>query len=429
MKQMKFETFLAASLLVSGAIAAQPAAAQDTTIEFVVWNYSLETIQDNVKQFEAANPGIKVNVTDYTWPDYQDSIVLRFRGNTKTDVIYGGQDWLPAWGAAGFISPLDAVAPAEEVAALANDIAGFALTDVTYKGKVYGLPYYADTISFVYNKKILADAGIAVPATWEDVTAAAEKLKAGGMEHPIVYEYNQELPNFYDAFVAQAYGRGAELFDADLNPLFADPNNEAFRHLQWIADAYAKGLVQSETHESKIIPAMNTGAHAFTIVYTYVLAALNNTADQPRAGEFALAPMPGSKHSTLGFAKSYVVTAQAAGDPARAEAAWKFVNFMAGKPYTVAKRWAVEKGLGFGQLPLFQDADVVEAWGKWADMKTLADQAASAKAGTYTEYSSVWSAYFRPLLAKAMVGEAPVEQVMKDGADRWNQLKQQFANR
>ena len=121
--------------------------------------------------------------------------------------------------------------PATVDALKAKDIAGFALTDVTYKGKVYGLPYYADTISFIYNKKILADAGIAVPTTWEEVTAAAEKLKAGGMEHPIVYEYNQELPNFYDAFVAQAYGRGAELFDKDLNPLFADPNNAAYKQL------------------------------------------------------------------------------------------------------------------------------------------------------------------------------------------------------
>jgi ABC-type glycerol-3-phosphate transport system substrate-binding protein len=123
-------------------LAAQPVAAEDLTLEFVVWNYSLETIQDNVKKFEEANPGVKVKVTDYTWPDYQDSIVLRFRGGTTTDVIYGGQDWLPAWGAAGFIAPLDSVAPAGAVDELRNDIAGFALTDVTYKDKVYGLPYY-----------------------------------------------------------------------------------------------------------------------------------------------------------------------------------------------------------------------------------------------------------------------------------------------
>lgn len=425
---MQIKGLIAATALASG-LAVQPASAQDVTLEFVVWNYSLETIQDNIRLFEEANPGIKVNVTDYAWPDYQDSLVLRIRGNTPTDVVYGGQDWLPAWGAAGFIAPLDSVAPAGVVEELSADIAGFALTDVTYDGKVYGLPYYSDTISFIYNSNILDEHGIAVPTTWEEVTAAAETLKAAGMDRPIIYEYNQELPNFYDAFVAQAYGRGAELFDADLEPLFTDPGNGAYQQLEWIADAYAKGLVQSDNHESTIITAMNTGNHAFTIVYTYVLAALNDTATQPLAGQFALAPMPGDTHATLGFAKSYVVTASAAADPARAEAAWKFVDFMAGKPYTVAKRWAVEKGLGFGQLPLFEDQEVIDAWSKWADVGALGQQASIAKAGTYTEYSSIWSAYFRPLLAQAMVGQASVDSVMNDGAERWNQLKEQFANR
>ena len=76
---MKYRKFLAAMALASG-FAAQPALAEDLTLEFVVWNYSLETIQDNVKQFEAANPGIKVKVTDYAWPDYHDSLILRLQG-------------------------------------------------------------------------------------------------------------------------------------------------------------------------------------------------------------------------------------------------------------------------------------------------------------------------------------------------------------
>jgi multiple sugar transport system substrate-binding protein len=427
---MKIISKLFASMAIAGmATLAQPAWAEDLTLEFVVWNYSLDTIQDNVRQFEAANPGIKVKVTDYTWPDYQDSLILRFRGGTQTDVIYGGQDWLPAWAAAGFVAPLEDIAPQGAVDDLKKDIAGFALSDMTYKGKLYGLPYYADTISFIYNKKILGDAGIAVPQTWEEVTAAAEKLKASGMQRPIVYEYNQELPNFFDAFVAQSYGRGAELFDGEQKAIFADPNNGAYQQLEWLADAFSKELVQPETHESKIIPAMNTGNHAFTVVYNYVLAALNNKAEQPRAGEFALAPMPGSTHATLGFSKFYAVTARTAADPQRAEAAWKFINFMAGKPYTVAKRWAVEKGLGFGQLPLFDDPAVIEPWGKWIDVPVLKEQVATAKAGTWTEWGAVWSAYFRPLLAKAMVGQASVADTMKDGAERWNTLREQFANR
>lgn len=420
---------LTAVVAIAGLTSFGSSALADTTLEFVVWNYSLDTIQDNIATFEAENPGIKVNLTDYTWPDYQDSLVLRFRGNTKTDVIYGGQDWLPAWAAAGWLAPLSDIAPEGAVDDLADDIAGFALSDVSYGGNVYGLPYYADTISFVYNAKVLEDAGIAVPETWDEVMAAAEKLQEAGMARPIVYEYNQELPNFFDAFVAQVYGRGGDMFDDDGMAIFDDPSNAAYQQLAWLQEAFSKDLVQPEPHESNIITTMNTGDHAFTVVYNYVLAALNNVGEQPLAGQFALARMPGDEQATLGFAKFYAVTASAAEDPEIAEAAWKFVNFMAGKPYEVAKRWAVEKGLGFGQLPLLQDQDVVDMWKDWINMETLAAQVESAKSGTWTEYTAVWSAYFRPLLAQAMVGESSVADTMKDGAERWNQLREQFASR
>ena len=88
---MQVRKLLAVAALAGSAFAAQPAFAEDITLQFVVWNYSLDTVQDNVAKFEAANPGIKVKVTDYTWPDYQDSLTLRFRANTQTDVIYGGR--------------------------------------------------------------------------------------------------------------------------------------------------------------------------------------------------------------------------------------------------------------------------------------------------------------------------------------------------
>ncbi len=416
---------LAAALLAAPVGAAQ---AQDITLEFVVWNYSLDTIEDNVRQFEAANPGIKVNVTDYTWPDYHDSLVLRFRSGTTTDVIYGGQDWLPAWAAAGFLAPLDEIAP-EQIASFRGELADFTISDMTYDGQLYGLPYYADTISFLYNAKILEEAGIAVPTTWDEVAAAARQLNEGGMEMPIVYEFNQELPNFFDAFVAQIYGRGGDLFDENGEAIFDDPENAAFQQLAWLRDMIADDLVAFENHESTVITAMNTGNHAFTIVYNYVLAAMNNAAEQPRAGEFQLARMPGEAQSTLGFTKFYAITTQAAEDEARREAAWKFVEFMAGPPYAVAKRWAVEKGLGFGQLPLLEDQDVIDAWSGWVDMDTLKAQVESARAGTWTEWTAIWAAQFRPMMAQAMIGERPVEDVVADGAARWNQLREQMKNR
>jgi len=399
------------------------AVAQDAAkLNFVVWNYSLDTIQDNIAKFEDAHPGVKVTLTDYTWPDYFDTMMLRFRGNTPTHVMYCGEDWLPGWALAGWLVPIEDHFPA--IAAYKDKVASYAVRDMTYKGKLYGLPYYADLITFQYNRKVLEDNKIAVPATWDDVLEASLKLKKAGMEKPFVYEYNQTLPNFYQAYVSQVYGRGGKMFDDDLNPLFSDANSEAFKHLQWLQDAVKKHeIVAFENHESRIIPAMNTGKHAFSVLFNYVLAAMNEKATQPLAGQFAMALMPGSGHACLGFSKFYAMTSQAAADDKRKEASWQFIEYMGGGDYHIAKRWAVEKGLGFAQLPLFDDPDVAKAWSSWIDVDTFKTQAKLAINGTQTEWLGMWSGFFRPLMAKAMVGESSVAEVMDAGAKRWLELR------
>ena len=418
MLSRRFATGLVAAIALAVGSVVSLAARAEVTLEFVVWNYSLDTIQDNIKKFEALNPGIKVNLTDYAWPDYHDTMVLRLKGNTRTDIIYGGEDWLPEWAAAGWLSPIEDYFP--EAAQYKDKTTRYALRDMTYDGKLYGLSYYADLITFMFNKKILDEHGIAVPETWDDVLQASLKLKEAGMEHPFVYEYNQLAPNFYTAFVSQVYGRGGRMFDDDLNPLFNDPNSEAFKHLQWLQDAVGKhDIMALETHETKVNISMNTGKHAFTVLFNYMLAAMNEEATAARAGEFDMTLMPGSSHEALGFAKFYAMTTQAAEDPERREAAWKFIEYMGGGDYVVAKRWAVEKGLGFAALPLYDDPDVQNAWAGWIDMGNFKDQAALALNGTQTEWTGLWSGYFRPLLAKAMVGDATVQEVMDAGAEKW----------
>jgi multiple sugar transport system substrate-binding protein len=396
--------------------------AQKVTLEFVVWNYSLDTIQDNIAQFEAANPNIKVHLTDYTWPTYHDTMVLRFKGKTKTDIMYNGEDWLPEFAAAGWVAPLEDYFP--EVAKYKSKTAPYALADMTYNGKLYGLSYYADLITFQYNKKVLKDNGMSVPQTWDDVLNESLKLKAGGMDFPIIYEYSAALPNFLQAYVSQVYGRGGKMFDSKLNPLFNDPNSEAFKQLQWLQDAVVKHkVVTYSPHETKVAMAMNTGQNAFSVLYNYVLASYN-LPPSPLAGQFDIAPMPGAKHGALGFAKFYCMTTQAAKDPVRRNASWKFIEAFGGGDYKVAKRWAVEKGLGFAALPLMDDPDVKKAWGSWIDMDKFKAQAKLALNGTQTEWMGMWSEFFRPLLAKAMNGDSSVKEVMDQGAAKWNEYKE-----
>jgi multiple sugar transport system substrate-binding protein len=392
------------------------------TLEFVVWNYALDTIQDNIKKFEAANPDVKVKLTDYTWPTYHDTLVLRFKGKTRTDIIYNGEDWLPEWAAAGWVAPLEDYFP--DIKQYKDKTANYALADMTYKGKLYGLSYYADLITFQFNKKIFEDHRIDPPGTWDAVLEACQKLKKDAkIAQPFVYQFDQTLPNFLQDFMSQVYGRGGEFFDADLNPVFADSGSEAIKHMQWLQDLKVKhGLMGYSPHESKINIAMNTGQHAMAVMYNYMLAAMNGPASR-LAGQFDMTLMPGSTHACLGFAKFYCMTQQAAEDEYRREAAWKFIEAFGGGDYSVAKRWAVENGLGFAALPLMDDPDVIKAWNGWIDMNKFKEQAKLAKNGTQTEWMGMWSEFFRPLMAKGINGDASPTEVMEQGAEKWIDYK------
>ena len=109
--------------------------------------------------------------------------------------------------------------------------------------------------------------------------------------------------------------------------------------------------------------------------------------------------------------------------PSGPGSAARYNSFPSRRASSVAKRWAVEKGLGFGQVSLFDDPDVQAAWNKWIDSATLKAQVAGARPGPWKEWTAVWSAYFRPLLAKAMVGQASVDETMKAGAAKWEEYR------
>ena len=143
MKTLITSRRFAMALLAAGALAVgslvSTAASADVTLEFVTWNYSIDTIKDNIAKFEAENPGITVNHTDYPWLQYHDTIVLRLRGSTTTDILYVGEDWLPEWAAAGWLAPLEDLFP--EVAQYKDKTVRYALRDMTYQDKLYGLSH------------------------------------------------------------------------------------------------------------------------------------------------------------------------------------------------------------------------------------------------------------------------------------------------
>ena len=398
-----------------------------TDLDFVIWSYSVETVQSNINKFQEKYPEITVDLSDFSWNSYHETMVNRFNSETPMDVAYDGGNWLPEFAKAGWVVPLaDHFSWVEDYR---DKIFDFAWQDMSDGDKVYGLPYYADTQSFLYNEKILKDNGISEPPqTWEELTEQAKMLQQNGMESPVIIEMAQDLPTITEAFTSMVFGRGGQMFDTEANPLWTDPGSPMAEQMQWLVDAANKdNILTFVPHETDAVRELNTGKHAFTVLYNYNLAELNNVARSPRAGQFKLALMPGETQESYGFAKFYNMTRMAAdrGNDV-VDACGEFIEYFAGETdgeYVVAKRWALESGLGFGQKPLLNDPEIRKSLSKWMDLDVRQEQLESARAQRYTVWYGIWDEDFRREYASAMSGEISAEEALANAAERWNELK------
>ncbi len=415
------------------------AASHAVNLNFTVWQYNVAEIKDNITKFQALNPNITVNLLDVPWPDYPGTQVKRFTSNTPIDVSYDGEDWLSQWASAGWVVPLediwDQYATVYPFKAYVNDMVPFAKQSMTFNGKVYGLPYYSDMFTFNYNTQILADNGLTVPTTWDEVRDVALKLKQKGvMEFPFILEMQAGGGGSFDFYIqlTAAYGNGARLFDENFNPLFNDPASPFYQYLQWLVDGLHKDQFISpdylQNHETVVVQKLGAGQGAMTVFAKYNLAAANTPGSSPKAGQFRMALMPGKTHEAYGFAKMYNVTKAAVtrGNDA-VQGAITFIEYFGGSKGPVLKRWATQDGLGFGFLSPYGDPDVSTAlntlYGPGA-ADIIKQQAALALTEPHPTWFGDWVQYcYTTAIPNALSQQSSVADAVKGMADKLKEVK------
>lgn len=420
-------------LIAPGAVGLARGQGAPVTLNLVSWSYGVEIVRDNIAKFQQRYPNVSVSYSDFSWANYHDAMVARFVSRTPTDVLYCSDHWLQEWAAAGWIVPIDESFP--QVRQYLAEYSPFVREALTYKGRIYGTPYYADTFIFVYNAEHLQRAGFAAPpATLAELTRQAEAIKAKGIaEFPIVLAWGQQDPFSIESFTALVFAQqNGSLFDKDLNPVFRAPGSAAERVVTWAAEALGPRKIMSPTSLQAAnvdqIRALQSGASTFGLIPSYSLAVLNDPGQTKLAGKFKIGLMPGESRATVGFIRFYAISAQT---PRRGKdtltAAWNFLDYFGGKTdgeYRVTKRWSLEKGLGFAQTALFADKDIRAAFGKWADVDMLQKQAqlARAKEGM-TPYYATWDVFSRAELHKAYLGQQKPADTLASMAKKWEELK------
>ncbi|MBB3724381.1 ABC transporter substrate-binding protein [Nonomuraea dietziae] len=154
-----------------------PAQSQDK-VTLSVWGWGPEENYDKMfAAYEKLNPGVDVDARSFTTATEYDTILSTgLAGDSGPDLAWlrAGANLQPLV-EAGRLLPLET----SDVPGLKDYDEGVLRSAKGDKdGKVYGVPFAVQTLQVIYNKKIFADHGITPPRTWDDMIAAAEKLKA-----------------------------------------------------------------------------------------------------------------------------------------------------------------------------------------------------------------------------------------------------------
>jgi multiple sugar transport system substrate-binding protein len=117
-------------------------------------------------EFLKQNPDVEVNLNFVSYEELHDKIAVAAASESGVyDVIISDCVWPAEFAEAGWIIDVTDRLKDEDRA----DIFPTVLNSVTYKDRIYGMPWLNDWQYFFYNKKMLNEVGASVPTLWPEV--------------------------------------------------------------------------------------------------------------------------------------------------------------------------------------------------------------------------------------------------------------------
>ena len=150
-----------------------------TTITLSMQNPDVKTADPAtwaiVEAFEKANPDIKVEVSGQAVAEHLQSLSIAAQSDTLPDVFWvykaTAEDMLEAGKLMDLKPTLDELGITENLPE--STVANFTAGD-----QIYGVPYQGLLTGLWVNKKILADNGLEMPSTFDDLVNVAQELSS-----------------------------------------------------------------------------------------------------------------------------------------------------------------------------------------------------------------------------------------------------------
>jgi len=192
------------------------------TAQEITWwtpNWGETRARELAAEFEAANPGITINLEITVSNGLQNRIEVALRSGTPPDLIDSSMQWVIPFAASGRLLSLEQFA--QDNIDL-PDLYEATLDSVRYEGEIYGLPYRAQTLALIYNKALYRDAGLDPenpPLTWDAFLEAAQAMTktnaAGEQQYGLGVSGGGEMGNLVTRLVPFIWMNGGDVLNED----------------------------------------------------------------------------------------------------------------------------------------------------------------------------------------------------------------------
>ena len=307
----------AIAVLTSG-----PAFATDIEVGYAYSHLFDVTYEKIMKDFRKAHPDINVKFRA-TYEDYEDgtNTVLReaVSGNLPDVTMQGlnRQQVLVEKGIAKSLEPFIA----KEADFEKDGYHKAMLSLSTFGSSVYGLPFSVSLPVGYYNMDLMEKAGVTkVPTTWKEVIATCKTLRAGGIQNPIFWGWNITGNWFLQSLLWSQDTPIVKNGRANLN------GPETLVALETMKSIF-RGCDMKNLSWKDALASFSAGQIAMMYWSTSALGAVERA-----KGNFVMKTneFPGidSKPKGLPAGGNAAMLVSTSTDPARLEAAWKFLKFI-----------------------------------------------------------------------------------------------------
>jgi multiple sugar transport system substrate-binding protein len=395
-------SFLALTVAATLA-AAMPAAAQERLVIAGRDAAFGDALAKMVEAYQAANPGVRIERLALPGGPLYERIALNARERTRAlDVLMLDDIWAPEFMANGWLADIDAMG------GVAGDFirSGDAVARRA-GGPRLAVPFVGNVAMFAYRTDLFAKYGLARPATWGAVLAAARTLAEKEPEvTPIAFRGMRGNP-IVTGFLPILGAFGGEVVDAEGRA--ALDNEAALAALQYFLSLRPFTPRGIETwNATEVRGAMEQGRIAMAIEYWPGWAGTLDDAARSRVvGNVALIPAPGEVRGPAPMLGAWMLGIAA--DSPNAARALDFIRFATS--VAQQKRMALETGNPPALAPLYTDAELVRAF-RWYPAQAEA-LAVAVPRPRITQWNRV-EAILGEQLQLALIGQVPPREALAE---------------